>query len=308
METKAQANRCDICGRSCRLTARQHECYMKIPERVETVWHPSFDDPGAQELYFSASASAAEHVRWRLFPEVPEDTYDAPVRKALGREAEAQLFLKYNYARYQLAQLQEQQLKRPSVKRAVEMTQWHDQVQRVREELAAANLSLVIAMAKRTRIPNVEFPELISEGNVALLRAIEKFDVSRGFKFSTYACRAILKGYNRMAGKTGRYNSRFGVTFDPELEQTDYDLHRDDMARDELVEDVREVFARNRAALTEIEQTVLRERFGLDGRGEGKTLAEVSRIVDLSNERVRQVQNRALAKLKNILSDRYVAA
>ncbi|MCY2929729.1 MAG: sigma-70 family RNA polymerase sigma factor [Planctomycetota bacterium] len=308
METKTKANRCDICGRSCRLTARQHECYMKIPERVDPVYHPSFEDPGAQELYFSASAARAEHVRWRLFPEVPEDTYDAPVRKALGREAEAQLFLKYNFARYQLARLQEQQAKKPSVKRAVEMTHWHEQVQHVREELAAANLSLVIAMAKRTRIPNVEFPELISEGNVALLRAIEKFDVSRGFKFSTYACRAILKGFNRMAGKTGRYTSRFGVNFDPELERSDYDLHRDEIERDELVEDVRDVFARNRAALTEIEQTVLRERFGLDGKGEGKTLAEVSRVVGLSNERVRQVQNRAMAKLKNVLGDRYVAA
>ena len=80
------------------------------------------------------------------------------------------------------------------------------------------------------------------------------------------------------------------------------------MERDELVEDVRDVFARNRAALTDIEQAVLRERFGLDGHGEAKTLAEVSRIVDLSNERVRQVQNRALAKLKSVLSDRFVAA
>ncbi|MEI7835961.1 MAG: sigma-70 family RNA polymerase sigma factor [Planctomycetota bacterium] len=308
METKVKTDRCDICGRSCRLTARQHECYLKIPERVETVWHPSFDDPGAQELYFSADSARVEHVRWRLFPEVPEDTYDAPVRKALGREAEAQLFLKYNYARYLLARLQEQQIKKPTAKRAVEMAQWHEQVQHVREELAAANLSLVIAMAKRTRIPNVEFPELISEGNVALLRAIEKFDVSRGFKFSTYACRAILKGFNRMAGKTGRYTTRFGVNFDPELERTDYDLHRDEMERDELVEDVRDVFDRNRAALTDIEQAVLRERFGLDGHGEAKTLAEVSRIVDLSNERVRQVQNRALAKLKSVLSDRFVAA
>ncbi|MEI6723124.1 MAG: YqiA/YcfP family alpha/beta fold hydrolase, partial [Betaproteobacteria bacterium] len=40
-----------------------------------------------------------------------------------------------------------------------------------------------------------------------------------------HACRAILKGFNRMAGKTGRYTTRFGVNFDPELERTDYDLH-----------------------------------------------------------------------------------
>jgi RNA polymerase sigma factor (sigma-70 family) len=308
MQTKTRANRCEICGRGCRLTQRQRECYKKIPEKIEAVWHASFDDPGAKDRYFADADGARGPVRWRLFPEVPEDTRDAPARKALGRDEEAGLFLKYYFARYQLARLQARQRKGPTADRALEMLTWHEHVQRVREELAAANLSLVIAMAKRTRIPHVEFPELISEGNVALLRAIEKFDVSRGFKFSTYACRAILKGFHRMAGKVGRYSRRFGVPFDPDMERSDYDVRRDQMQRQDVVEDIREIVVDNRAGLTEIERTVLLERFGLEGRDAGKTLAQVSRIVGLSNERVRQVQNRALAKLRQVLNGRYVAA
>jgi DNA-directed RNA polymerase specialized sigma subunit len=48
-------------------------------------------------------------------------------------------------------------------------------------------------MAKRTRLGDVDFAEIVSEGNMALMRAVDKFNVDKGFKFSTYACRAILK-------------------------------------------------------------------------------------------------------------------
>ena len=70
-------------------------------------------------------------------------------------------------------------------------------------------MPLVLAMVRRIRMPMVEFVDLISEGNKALLRSVEKFDVSRGFKFSTYACRAILKGFSRLATKTGSYRQHF---------------------------------------------------------------------------------------------------
>ena len=50
-----------------------------------------------------------------------------------------------------------------------------------------------------------EFAEIVSEGNMALMRAVDKFSVDRGFKFSTYACRAILKAFSRTAMKSSRH-------------------------------------------------------------------------------------------------------
>jgi len=291
------------------LTRCQQDSYERIPEDIKPVWHPSFDDPDAKERFFGTEAREINTPGWALSREVREETGKAPRRrKVLSKADEAQLFLRYNYARFRLSKLAERQRRRRSKTRAVAMLAWHDRTQKLRGDLVAANMSLVVAMAKRTRIPNVDYPELISEGSMALLRAVEKFDVSRGFKFSTYACRAILKGFNRMASKTGRYHSRFGVPYDPEMERSDYDEHKHEMQQAGAVDDLREVIAENRAELTAVERTVVIERFGLDGRGKGRTLAEVGKMVGLTNERVRQIQKTALEKIRQVLNEQYLAA
>ncbi len=280
---------------------------MRIPTQINPVWDESFVKPGAQARFFGARAKAVDVPPWRLFPETPDAAARAPRRKALSGEDEKRLFLRYNYARYRLDELAGKQRKRATKPRALKMLEWHSRVRSVREELVDANMSLVLAMAKRTRIPNVDFPELVSEGNMALLRAIDKFDVSRGFKFSTYACRAILKGFNRMATKTGRYLGRFGVSYDPQLEQSDYDVHKHDIEQANAVDDLLEVISTNRADLCELERTIVMERFGLGGE-KAKTLAEVGRIVGLSNERVRQVQKLALEKIREAMTAQDAAA
>jgi len=307
MSNTTEKSGCDICGKRCRLTRKQHERYMKIPKSIDSVWHPCFDGHDARNRFFGTESEDVRQPAWIMFPEIPEEGKAPPRRPSLSREEEARMFLRYNYARHSLDELIRKQRKRPTGARALEMLEWHARVEEAREDLAAANLSLVVAMARRTRIPNVEFADLISEGNMALLRAIEKFDVSRGYKFSTYACRAILKAFNRIAGKTGRYVSRFGVSYDPDLERSDYDVRRHEMQLASAVEDLRETISRNSAGLSPVERTVVTERFGLNERGRGRTLAEVGRMVSLTSERVRQVQKAALAKIRQVLNERSAA-
>lgn len=305
----AAETKCQICGQNCTLTKEQQECYARIPKKIDPVWHPCFDDTDAKARFFGSKARQIASPQWRLFPEVPEQaTKTLHSRKLLSKADEAHLFLRYNYARFRLSRLAERQHRRATKSRALAMLKWHDRTQNVRGDLAAANMSLVVAMAKRTRIPGVDFPEMISEGNMALLRAIEKFDVSRGFKFSTYACRAILKGFNRMAGRMARYQSRFGAPYDPDLERSDHDVHKHEMQRAMAVEDLREIVAKNLADLSRTERMVVMERFGLAGRRKGKTLVEVGKMVGLSNERVRQVQKEALAKIREVFNEHYLAA
>jgi len=283
--------------------------YRRIPESTSHVPHESFELPTTEHELFGAGSAEIDVPQWTHFPEVPEDTHPSrKARKALSKDDEARLFLRFNYARYRLGELTREQLKRFSRPRSEEMVKWYKRAQATQGSIVNANMALVMAMAGRTRIPHVDFPELVSEGNMALLRAIEKFDVSKGFKFSTYACRAILKGFNRMAAKSGRYVRRFSTGFDPTLERSDYDVLKHRIQQDNAIDDLREILAGNRANLTPVERTVVAERFALESGGKKKTLSQVGLQVGLTTERVRQIQKEALTKLRATLNEEYLAA
>jgi RNA polymerase sigma factor (sigma-70 family) len=264
------------------------------------VTDQTFSSSTAEERLFGPSAAPITVPAWTQFPE-PDDE-DVPVRSrrtALSGRDEAALFLRYNYARLRLDKILARSGSRPLGK---DFQLWYGRMMECKESIARANMALVVAMAKRTRIPNVEFSELVSEGNMALLRSIEKFDVARGFKFSTYACRSILKSFNRLATKTGRYRRLFPTEFDPELEQSDPEARRDETERKDALDELHEVLKRNRAGLSPLERRVLNERFpGGPKADRVRTLAEVGQVVGLTNERVRQIQNAALTKLRAVM-------
>ncbi|MFP4104651.1 MAG: sigma-70 family RNA polymerase sigma factor [Phycisphaerae bacterium] len=292
------------------LSADQRRRYAQIPEEVDYVDHESFRQAKTEDDLYGEGASEFEIPQWTHFPEVPEDV---PLKKkarktTLKKKEEAFLFLRYNYARYRLSKLVEAQKKRRSSTRARQMLLWYDRAMEARAALVRANMALVLAMAKRTRISNVDFTELVSEGNMALLRSVEKFDVARGFKFSTYACRAILKSFNRQATKVGRYRQHFPTEFDPDLERSDYDVKKHEMQLEDSVDALRDILGQNAASLSEVERTIVMERFaiGQPDRKKGKTLKEVGKIVGLTNERVRQIQKAALVKLKTALDSNYL--
>jgi len=288
------------------LTDDEYRLYERIPSEVRYVRHPSFHTADMEDRLFGEGSEPVAVPTWTDFPELPEGISAPPQKRAaLAGKDEQTLFLRFNYARYRLSRLVKAQEQRSSVARAKEMVLWYRRVMKAKADLTRANMALVLAMAKRTRIPNVEFGELVSEGNMALLRSLEKFDVSRGFKFSTYACKSILKSFNRLATKTGRYRKHFPVEFDPDLERSDYDVHKHDMQRAESIDTVREVLAKNRADLTEIERTIVIERFAIGRDDKRKTLSEVGRMVGLTTERVRQIQILALRKLRAVLDDRH---
>src|SRR5690606_19884154 len=138
---------------------------------------------------------------------------------------------------------------------------WHRRYEHLREYLVRTNLALVLAMAKRTRLGDVDFAEIVSEGNMALLRSVEKFNVERGFKFSTYACRAILKAFSRTAQKASRYRSRFPVEFEPDLEKSDWADRKRDMVEEDCVDELKAIVERNLADLSSVEETVIQRRF-----------------------------------------------
>ncbi len=92
------------------------------------------------------------------------------------------------------------------------------------------------------------------------------------------------------------------------MERSDYDVHKHQMQHDDSVDALREILARNQAKLNDVERTVVVERFAIGTGGKGRTLSEVGKLVGMTNERVRQIQSTALAKIRAVLDEDYLAA
>jgi len=214
------------------------------------------------------------------------------------------LFHQFNYARYRIWSIQQEVWKSesrlPEPEQAQDVLRWHRIADRIREQIAETNLALVLAMAKRTRMSEVDFADLVSEGNMALLRAVDKFDAGRGYKFSTYACRAILKAFSRQGMKLSKYRQRFPTDFDPKLERSNFlEVKRSTFEKD-AAEEVKRIVLENRADLSDVERTVIEHRFGLESGELDKpmTLEQVGQIIGVTKERVRQIQNKAMEKIR----------
>ena len=232
----------------------------------------------------------------------------------LTAEQERHLFFRFNCCRYRAMRiLRKHAGLRLTVAGARELLRWEREGQDIRAQIVRANTSLVLAMARRSRNSVVESTELVSEGNLALLRCVDKFDVARGFKFSTYACRAILASFSRTAAKAGRQRTQFPTPFEPAMERSDYIETRREIIEHECVEELKHILFENSAALTHVERRVLNARFSLDQRtvkpgARRRTLDQVGDLLGVSKERVRQIQNQAMIKLRAVLEERLLAA
>ncbi len=216
-------------------------------------------------------------------------------------------FLRFNYCRRHLCDIMNANAGRRLNEEATrDVLKWHQRVRETREEIIRQNVPLVLAMAKRTRIVGVDISDLISEGNLALMRAVNKFDCAKGYKFSTYACRAILKSFSRVAARASRHRNHFPTEFDPSLEKSDFVERRRAEQEDNVVHDLKTILGDNLANLSDVERKVIEARFALDADKENAeskahTLEQVGQMIGVTKERVRQIQNKALGKLRDTL-------
>ncbi len=283
-----------------------------LSEPTECVYQDKFARPASEKELFPKDFMIRSENGGPAYPVFEEDRKFGAKLPTLSECQEHLLFNRFNYARYRIYRVLRQYAGKPCpVKIAQQLLRWGTIALDVRAQLVQWNIPLVLSMAKRSRLPGIDFTELVSEGNLALIRSVEKFDVSRGFKFSTYACRAILKSFSRLAMKIGKHRALFPVEVDVHLERSDYLEHRRVYVEESCVEEVKNILTQNLAQLNDMEQAVIRERFALGTLVAGeraKTLEQVGALVGVTKERVRQIQNRALEKIRVALEGGYLAA
>src|SRR2546423_1549781 len=293
---------------------RKERVPKALRERVDRLFLENF-------AFMDSPVFRRKHIERDLFeveaePQLPPTAWYQPTwqdlegvgsnsSKLMKGPEERMMFLRFNYAKRRLSDLKKKIVKDGLTKEsAQQVIEWHRRFEHFREYLVRTNLALVLAMAKRTRLGQVDFAEVVSEGNMALLRAVDKFNVDRGFKFSTYACRAILKAFSRAALKASRHRTRFPVEFEPEMEKSDWSDRKRDIVEEDCIDELKQIVDRNLADLSDTEQTVIRRRFNWDQIDDSSlTLEDVGKIIGVTKERVRQIQNKALAKIRKLMEE-----
>ena len=271
-------------------------------DQIEYVHHPSFSLPHTYNRLWGEDRDEICVEPYNIVPQELDDPDPGKRKTRLNAQEEKTLFLRYNYAKYRLIKL----LKKPCPQQeewSREVALWQSRARQSQRKLVHANLPLVPSMARRTRLAYVEFSEMLSEGYMAVLRSVEKFDVSRGYKFSTYACRSILSCFYRLSRKAHTRHKHIPVQFDTPIERSDADEQRHIRQLEGAVEAVREVIAHNWAGLTEAETRVLLDRFPICSTRKTRTLAGVGKKLGISSERVRQIERRSLAKVRQAVEN-----
>ena len=279
--------------------------------KVKFIDDPLYHQDGAAEAVAQIVAGAeqslaaegrAEDARVpRDLPAYLQALYRTPL---LTPARERALFLAFNYHKFRFVTARRRL--EPQFARAREVNALESHLRRatdVKNQIVQANLRLVVSVARKHLRPGLSLMELVSDGNVTLMRAVESFDAHRGHRFSTYATLALMKGFarsvpqmlsaGRAAGAGGE--RALAEVSDPRLQVT----HDRLLAREE----VRQLLSR----LDERERAVVLAHYGIEGTGAGAgrepaTYEQVAATLGLTKQRVRQIEQSALAKLRSGVS------
>jgi RNA polymerase sigma factor (sigma-70 family) len=283
-----------------------------LDQPIEYIYHESFDDPAMRDeiLAEMPDAEAFEEARRKL--RIPKDAipelisnYEMPL---LSKDQEQHLFRKFNFLKYHASKLVDSMKTLSGIidyaklrVEALDQIEAHlKEANQIKELLIRCNMRLVTSIAKKHAGQTENFFELLSDGNMSLMRAVEKFDYSRGNKFSTYASWAIMKNFARSIPDEKHRRERF-VTGNEDVFDAAEDRRSDEKEIVAAAEQASVKVNRLLEHLEPREREIIRLRAGLDNGTDGMTLEKIGEKLGITKERVRQLNVRAMKKLRNLV-------
>ncbi len=270
---------------------------------LDYISNPIFKRDGAEKMILGPLPEGASRRRTAGPKELPAylaALYEVPL---LTREQEAHLFRKLNYLKFEASRLRDQlNPKRPQSRLMAKIEKLYDDAIETKNAIVRANLRLVVSIAKKYVGQNGNFYDLVSAGNVSLMKAADKFDYSLGNKFSTYASWAIKNNFAREYAMRVRQHDRFRTSQDELLTaaiETGTNPFAEEVRQSERERQVGKILD----DLEPREREIIGRRFGLKRGTEPLTLKEVGSEMGVSKERIRQIEARALNKLRAVVQE-----
>lgn len=268
---------------------------------VDYIYNADFDDPSKAAEIVAEMPGKAEFEAKRSAKSAPKDVpahmahlYEWPL---LTKEQEQHVFRKMNFLKHQLNKAQE--ALDPAKARVADLMRLDELKQGVRscrDLLINCNQRLVYAQSKQRLSAGEHIDDLVSDGNLSLMRAVEKFDYARGNKFSTYATWAIMKNFARSIPDSKTHKQRY-MTGHDELFEAKADIRSDEQEALALADAARSRVNKLLEHLDSRTREVIRMRTGLDGTQE-MTLEQIGQHFGITKERVRQINVRGMKMLR----------
>jgi RNA polymerase sigma factor (sigma-70 family) len=285
-----------------------------MKQAQDYIFNPSFDDKALEDEILAPMPGAADFEKQRSNMKVPKDVppelaplYEVPL---LNKEQEQHLFRQMNFFKHRVRKVVDRFRNSDGTVNAAKVRiedleaieRLQEQSTAVKDLLISCNMRLVVSIAKRHSGQTDNFFELLSDGNMSLMRAVEKFDYGRGNKFSTYASWAIMKNFARSIPEEKTRKERY-VTGRDELFDVAPDNRTDEH---ELLSTAEQAAFRVNRLLEHLsprDREIVRLRAGLDG-SEPKTLEQIGQQLGITKERVRQLNVRIMKQLRDLAGER----
>jgi RNA polymerase sigma factor (sigma-70 family) len=290
--------------RRSELATRRTEFFARA---IDYIPCRAFLRSDAERLASEPPVEAAEplqHAKPALPPGTGLTPYLASLyeTRLLSKDEEQFYFRRMNWLKFRAATARGRLDQRRASLRQIESIEgWLAESEAVKSIIITSNLRLVVSIAKKFVDATYSFDELVSEGNVALMRAVEKFNFSLGNRFSTYATYAIQRHFFRLSHKGRQLRSRF-VMDDDAFKGRAAAEPNSEYCSSEQIAMLKELFGKFLSELEPREQQIVVARFGFDGRPP-RTFRELGVSMGVCKERIRQIQTRAIDKLRDMAAE-----